>query len=203
LVSPVGICEYISLCKELLHANIFIEFTYGKEQFKKQIDILKGTWNKMALKNSRPQDVDLLSDVMDGDPKASVLQIVALLSTCLIPESGSEYNIDLANEFEMVMYKAYDLRGIEKPRTLKEFISRGFNKGNDSSDFVVLETEGNKFSIVETEAYEDANYIYSELEFSELEHFGPPPSDGDSTTFYPYDKAKQGIVARGKLIAMR
>jgi hypothetical protein len=143
----------------------------------------------MALKNHRAQDVDLLSEVMDEDFKTKILQIVAKLAKCMIPEADKEFNLALAKDFEKTLTNASSksLADDEKPKSLKEFINKGIE---------------NKpaFSIVETKDYEDANYIYSDLD--ELASF-KPSDDETGPAFNPYDKITDWIVSRGELIVAK
>jgi hypothetical protein len=160
-----------------------IEFHKGTEQFKDQVSMLKTTWEQMALENHRPQDIDLLSEVMDEAPKTQVLQIVAKLALCIVPKNGNEYNTALADKFETILRNANQSVGEVRPRNLKHFVS----KGNDDS-----------FDVVETNDYEDADYIFSQLETTNFKLFEPSTGANGSPAFNPYMKSKKWIESRGK-----
>merc|ERR1711933_414317 len=106
------------------------------------------------------------------------------MGTCLVPKNGNKYNTELADKFETVMRKSYQLVGSERPRTLKKFI----NKGDDGS-----------FDVVETNEYEAANYVFSQLDFPKEFHLFDPPANDDGTfSFDAYAKSKKWIESRGK-----
>ena len=151
--------------------------------------MLRTTWERMALKNHRAQDVDLLSEVMDDDPKTTkVIQIVANLAKCMIPRNDKKFDTELGKDFEDTLTKAskQSLARDEKPKSLQHFISKGFEQNEKNHAFTILETKD----------YEDADYIYSDLDLAELKGFQP----SKEPAYNPYDKITRWIVARGELI---
>ena len=88
-------------------------------QFPTQVDLLKTTWEKKAMRNCMPEDSELLSTVLDDSlPSVNLFEIVSKLVNSLVPTKGNSYDMDLADEFEAVIRRAIKKETAPKPKSL-------------------------------------------------------------------------------------
>lgn len=160
-------------------ANNFIEFEKGKIHHIKQRKLLQDTWEKNAMRNCMPEDIALLSMVMDDAsvPKLNFFRIVSKLVNSLVPNEGHIYGRKLADDFENVIKSAINEGSSSKPRSLKDFIENGWTavklkrskeKETAPSKTGVDSEEKESFKIVETYEFDEASTIFDEMKEDDL-----------------------------------
>jgi len=126
----------------------------------------------------------LLSTVLDDSlPVVNFFEIVSKLVNSLVPTKGNSYGMELANDFEAVIRRAIKKGSAPKPRSLNNFIEKGF-----------VEKEPRKFEIVQTSEYHEANVIFTEME--ELELLNDTTSD--TKVNFDFTSAKRSIELTGR-----
>ena len=155
-------------------------------QFPTQVELLKTTWKKKAMRNCMPEDSELLSTVLDDSlPVVNFFEIVSKLVNSLVPTKGNSYGMELANDFEAVIRRAIKKGSAPKPRSLNNFIEKGF-----------VEKEPRNFEIVQTSEYHEANVIFTEME--ELELLNDTTSD--TKVNFDFTSAKRSIELTGEFM---
>ena len=184
-------------------------------QFPTQVDLLKTTWEKKAMRNCMPEDSELLSTVLDDSlPSVNLFEIVSKLVNSLVPTKGNSYDMDLADDFEAVIRRAIKKETAPKPKSLDgsapepksldafveaepksldAFVDKGFD-----------DKKPRKFEIVQTSEYHEANVIFTEME--DLDMLNVSTSDTTKVTSdttkvnFDFTSAKRSIELTGEFM---